>query len=102
MRLDRLRHGDRFLAKLGLHHALVLARDARVGRRLGAGHVLAREYAAGERAVGNDADAVVVARGQDLDLGHAVHGVVVGLADDGPRHAQVSAGRDDLGNAPAS
>ena len=102
VRLDRLRHRDRLVAEFGLHHPTILARDAGVRRRRGAGRVFAGEHAARQRAVGHDADAVVIAGRQDLDLGHAVHRVVVGLADDRLRHAEVGAQGDDLGDAPAA
>jgi hypothetical protein len=48
------------------------------------------------------ADAMVAACREDLDLGLAVHRVVVGLADDRARNAEVLADADDLGDAPAA
>src|SRR3546814_1104873 len=83
MRLDLLGDGERLRPELALQHAPVLAAGAAaLGRRL-AGLVLAGEHATRQRAVGHDAEAVVLAGRQDLDLRQAVHGVVVGLADNG-------------------
>src|SRR5437868_14029526 len=42
------------------------------------------------------------AGGKDLDLGPAIHHVVVGLADDGLRDAEPLAPAHDLGDAPAA
>jgi hypothetical protein len=94
--LDRLGHRQRFRPELRLHHAAVLA--AGPGRRVGSrlGDVFAGEHAPGQRAVRHDAQAVVGAGGQVLDLRHAVHGVVVRLADDRPRHVEEPAEADDL------
>lgn len=102
VRLQRLGDHERLLPELRLHHPLVLAPGAGVGRRLHAGQVLARQHAPGDGAVGHDADPVVGAGREDLDLGHAVERVVVGLADDGPGHAQLIAEPDHLGNPPAA
>ena len=67
-----------------------------------AGRVLAGQHAARERRIRRDADAVVIAGRQDLDLGHPVQQVVVGLADDRQRHALRFAFADHFGDAPAA
>ena len=82
--------------------ALVAARAARAFGQRRARRVLAGQHAARHRRVGRDAEAVVVARRQHLDLGHAVQQVVVRLADDGRRHALRLAFRHDFGDAPAA
>src|SRR3546814_12153456 len=80
MRLALLGDGERLRPELALQHAPVLAAGAAaLGRRL-AGLVLAGEHATRQRAVGHDAEAVVLAGRQDPDLRQAVKGVVVGLA----------------------
>src|SRR3546814_4130865 len=67
-----------------------------------AGLVLAGEHATRQRAVGHDAEAVVLAGRQDLDLRQAVHGVVVGLADNGAVDAGFAGEAHQLGDAPAA
>jgi hypothetical protein len=84
VRLQRLRGAQRLLAELGLHHPRVAAAGAGAGGRRRARRVLGGEHAAGDRAVGHDADAVMQARRQHLDLGLPVEQVVVRLADDRP------------------
>jgi hypothetical protein len=44
----------------------------------------------------------VIARRQDFHLGHAIEQVVVRLADDGLRHAELLAPAHHLGDAPAA
>ena len=93
MLADRLGDLQRLGAQLGLQHALVLAGGAAAGWRRRVRAVLGGQHAAGERAVGHDAEAVM-RRGRDLlDLGLAVHGVVVGLADHRPVDAASSQSR---------
>ena len=65
---DSLRQRERFGPELGLQHPDVAARRARAFGRRRAGRVLAREDAARERAVGDDADAVMGAARQQLGL----------------------------------
>src|SRR3989442_7675659 len=48
-----------------------------------------------QRAIGHDAEAVIAAGGEVLDLGHAVHGVVIGLADDRAIDAVIVADRSE-------
>ena len=100
--LDGLSALEGFGAELALHHALVLAPGAGLGRRRLARRVLAGQHPARQRAVGHDADAVVAAGRQHLDLGHAVHGVVVGLGGHGTVDAQVVAQAHHLGVLPAA
>ena len=81
----------------------VSARPARVSLSAAAGWiVLAGQHAARQRAVGHDAEAVIAAGRQMLDLGHAVHGVVIGLADDRAVDAELVADVADLGDAPGA
>ena len=68
----------------------------------GVGRVFAGQHAARQRAVGHDAEAVIAAGRKMLDLGHAVHGVVIGLADDRAVDADVVADVADLGDAPGA
>ena len=88
-------------AMLGFQEALVPDGGARVARCRAVDRVLAGQHATRDRRVGRDADAVMIAGGQDLDLRHAVQQVVVGLADHGRRHVLARAFVHDLGNAPA-
>ncbi len=53
-----------------------------------AGRVFAGEHAACQRRLGGDAEPVIAAGRQMLDLRHAVHRVVIGLADDRPVDAE--------------
>ncbi len=82
MPLDLLGELQGFRPPFGLHHALVGAAGARLLVGGGVGLVLARQHAARQRAIGHDAEAVIAAGREVLDFGHAVHGVVIGLADD--------------------
>ncbi len=102
VRLELLRDDERLLAELGFHDPLVLARAARVRRGDAARRVLRRQHAARERRVRRDAESVVVAGGQDLDLGLPVQQVVVRLADDRRGDALRLAFAHHLGNAPAA
>jgi len=99
--LERLGEDQGLGAELGLQHPFVAAPRPRAVRRLGVGEVFPRENTPCQRAVRNDADAVVPAGGQDLHLGHPVYGVVVGLADHWPGHAQGLGDADQFGDAPA-
>src|SRR4051812_37877766 len=102
MPFDLLGEFERFRAPFGLHHALVGAAGAGVLVGRGVRHVLAGQHAARQRAVGYDAEAVIAAGREVLDLGHAVHRVVVGLADDRTIDAVVVADVADFGDAPGA
>src|SRR3569832_925880 len=102
MPFDLLSEFERFRSPFGLLHALVGAARAwvLVGRRVRL--VLAGEHATRQGAVGHDAEAVIAAGRKVLDLGHAVHGVVIGLADDRAIDAIVVADVADFGDAPSA
>ena len=74
------------------------ARVALVGRCVRA--VFAGQHAARKRAIGHDAEAVITAGREVLDFGHAVHRVVIGLADDRAVDAEVIADVADLRDPP--
>ncbi len=100
--LDLLRELQRFRAPFGLHHARVVAPGAGVLVGRGIGAVFAGQHAARQRAVGHDAEAVIAAGRKVLDLGHAVHRVVIGLADDRAVDAEPVADVADLGDTPGA
>ena len=93
---------QRFRAPFRLHHAPVLAPGAGAGGRRHIGLVLAAEHAARQRAVGHDAEPIKGGRRQLLDLGHAVHRVVIGLAHHRPGDPQAIGDAADLGDAPGA
>ena len=76
------------------------ARVSLLGRRVGT--VFAGQHAARQRAVRHDAETVIAAGREMLDLGHAVHCVVIGLADHRPVDAEAIADVADLGDPPGA
>src|SRR5439155_14513668 len=91
-----------FRPPFGLHHALVVAAGAAVLVGRGVGCVFAGQHAARQRAIGHDAEAVIAAGREVFDLRHAVHGVVIGLADDRAVDAVAIADVADFGDAPGA
>ncbi len=81
---------------------LFVAAGARVlaGRRIG--RVFAGQHAARQRAIGDDAEPVIAAGRKVLDLRHAVHRVVIGLARHRAVDAEPVADVADLGDAPGA
>ena len=100
--LDLLRQLQRFRPPLGLHHAGVVAARARLLVGRGVGGVFAGQHAARQRAIGHDAEAVVIAGRKMLDLGHAVHRIVIGLADHRAVDAEAVADVADFGDPPGA
>ena len=101
MLLDLLGEAQRFGPPFGLHHPGVAAAGAGVGGRRRIRPVLAGEHAARQRAVADHAQAVMGARRQMLGFRHAVHGVVIRLADDRAIDPETIAQAADLGHAPS-
>src|ERR1700694_1347609 len=95
-----LRQLERLRPPLGLHHSDVVAprTGVLVGRSIGA--VFSGQHAARQRAIGYDAEAIIIAGRKMLDLGHAVHRIVIGLADDRAVDAKAIADVADLGDPP--
>ena len=90
----------------GRHSASIMRLSWRAGAAAGLGHlvdlVLAGQHAARDRAVGHDAEAERLRRRQQLDLGLAVHQVVVGLQRRRRRHAELPAQMHDVRDVPGA
>src|SRR6266705_666895 len=97
-----LRQLQRFRTTIGLPHEGVVTADAGVlvGRRVGT--VFAGQHAARQRAVGHEAEAVETAGREVLHFGHAVHRIVIGLADDRAIDAEAIADVADFGDSPGA
>ena len=98
--LQLLRDLERLGSKLGLQHAFVAASGTAVGGRRLTRQVFAGQHAAGQRAVGHNADAMVAAGFQHFHLGLPVEQVVIGLADHRPGHIHLPRQMHQLGDAP--
>jgi hypothetical protein len=78
---DHLRDLQRLRPPFGLLDPLVATAGARVGRRRHVDGIFAGQYAARQRAVGDDTQAIVSGGRELLDLGGAVDKVVERLAN---------------------